>query len=74
MNLSAHEIATQLLMLPEQEQQEALDFIEFLRHKSKRELSAINKHKSGATVLEDIPGNQAMATDEKNRFPHLPRF
>lgn len=65
MNLSAQEIATQLLMLPEQEQQEALDFIEFLHHKSKRELSTINKQKSGATVLEDKPGNQATTTNEK---------
>lgn len=74
MNLSAQEITTQLLMLPEQEQQEALDFIEFLRSKSKRQLSAINKHKSGATVLENKPDNQTMATDEKNVSPIYQAF
>lgn len=33
MNLSAQEITAQLLMLPKHEQQEALDFIEFLKNK-----------------------------------------
>ena len=74
MNLSAQEITTQLLMLPEQEQQEALDFIEFLHNKSKRQLSAINKYKSGATVLEDKPDNQTMATDEKTASPIYQAF
>jgi len=74
MNLSAQEIATQLLMLPEQEQQEALDFIEFLQHKSKRGLSAINQHKGATAVLEDKPGNQATATDEKIPSPIYQAF
>lgn len=64
MNLTAQEITSQLLLLPEQEQQEALDFIEFLQHKSKRELSAINKHKSGVTVLKDMPDIQATADEQ----------
>lgn len=69
MNLSAQEITTQLLMLSEQERQEALDFIEFLRSKSKRQLSAIHKHKSATTVLEDKPDNQTLVTDEKTISP-----
>jgi hypothetical protein len=68
MNLSAQEITSQLLMLPEQVQREALDFIEFLQYKSKRELSAINKHKSGVTVSKDMPDIQA-TTDEQTVSP-----
>jgi hypothetical protein len=33
MNISAHEIATVILTLPEQEQQEVIDFILFLKFK-----------------------------------------
>ncbi|MEI7795362.1 MAG: hypothetical protein WCI06_01865 [Methylococcaceae bacterium] len=36
MNLSAQEITAELFTLPEQEQQEAFDFIEFLKTKSAR--------------------------------------
>lgn len=43
MNLSAQEITAQLLMLPEQEQQEALDFIAFLQNKPRHALSALNQ-------------------------------
>jgi len=50
MNLSVQEITAQLLMLPEQEQQEALDFIELLKNKPRRELLAINKNKSRSIV------------------------
>lgn len=55
MSLSAQEITRRLLSLPEQEQQEALDFIEFLQTKSARKLSPIKKRKGALPGTPDTP-------------------
>ena len=61
MNLSAQEIAAEISTLPEQEQQEVFDFIEFLkvklaRRQAKRFLtnqeSQTNQQTEGARVLQ----------------------
>ncbi|POZ50114.1 DUF2281 domain-containing protein [Methylovulum psychrotolerans] len=58
MNLSAQEITSQLLMLPEQEQQEVLDFIALLKNKLDRGLLKSNKYKGNL----DTPSAQEMPT------------
>jgi len=56
MSLSAQKITAQLLTLSEQEQQEAINFIEFLQHKSIQQPFApenqVNTQTEGAKVLQ----------------------
>jgi hypothetical protein len=61
MNLSAQEITQQLLTLSEFEQQEALDFIEFLQSKSKQKLAKtlMNNQSTITPLANDITENDS---------------
>jgi len=59
MNLSAQKIAHDILTLPNQEQQEVADFIEFLKVKlartqAKRLITAKDQQTEGARILEAL--------------------
>jgi hypothetical protein len=62
------EILTRLSTLPEQEQQEALDFIEFLQGKSARKLRNAN-YQNKTESFRDTSKTQQKVIDEKDISP-----
>ncbi|MDD2725309.1 MAG: DUF2281 domain-containing protein [Methylovulum sp.] len=74
MTLSPQEITQQLLMLPEQEQQEALDFIEFLHSKSTQKLAKTTVSQSASQTLAGVLEGQAAISDDKTVSPIYQAF